>query len=374
VQDKVSAAMLSVPIASADAHMFLKLNPRDFKHLVENEDSFLAAALHADIETVDANLVRDSDGEPGLAVRRFDRVTVDGGLRSLAVEDGCQVLGIYPASKYSVTIEAVLARLSSVCEAPVPAAADFLRQAAFAYLTSNGDAHAKNFSVLQDASGRWQPSPAYDLPSSYPYGDTTMALSISGKRDGNIPGTRFVALGGELGLPARAARTIIEHVAASADRWIDGLDDLPFDKGVTIKLKRVIRNRQAMLSVEYSKRAKAAAGQLTDVTPGQSSSPRTPVRHRGGSRCARQGVRGIGWSRLHPQPIAVGCSATSSTTSSRRSRPPSMTGATASADGRDAVGRAGSWTADADRGDYAHWNSGPHATTTTADQTAYTGR
>jgi serine/threonine-protein kinase HipA len=250
IQDKVSAAMLNLPVTSAGSHQLLKLNPREFKHLVENENFFLAAARLADIQTADSTLVRDKDGEPGLAVTRFDRITVDGELRSLAVEDGCQVLGLYPASKYSVSTETLLARLSAVCEARVPAAADFLHQAAFAYLTGNGDAHAKNFSVLEDASGRWQPAPAYDLPSSYPYGDTTMALSISGRRDGNIPGARFVVLGGELGLPARAARKILDRVAASADGWIDGLDALPFDKGVTDKLKRVIRNRQTMLRVE----------------------------------------------------------------------------------------------------------------------------
>lgn len=249
VQDKVSAAMLNLPVTSAGSHLLLKLNPREFKHLVENEHFFLEAARQAGIQVVDAALVRDREGEPGLAVVRFDRITVNGKLQSLAVEDGCQVLGLYPASKYSVTTETLLAGLSAVCEAQIPAAADFLQQAAFAYLTGNGDAHAKNFSVLQDTAGRWQPTPAYDVPSSYPYGDTTLALSIGERRDGNIPGARFVALGTDLGLPARAARNIVNRVAESADAWVDGIHELPFDKGVTDKFKRTIRNRQRMLGI-----------------------------------------------------------------------------------------------------------------------------
>jgi serine/threonine-protein kinase HipA len=247
VQDKVSAAMLNLPVTAAGSQVLLKLNPREFKHLVENEHFFLDAARQADIPTVESTLVHDRDGVPGLAVARFDRVLDDGVRTSLAVEDGCQVLGLHPAEKYRVTTEQLLAALCSVCEARVPAAAEFLAQVTFAYLTGNGDAHAKNFSVLQDSSGRWQPTPAYDLPSSQPYGDTTMALSVADKRDGNIPGDRFVALGEALGVRPRAARNVVNRVASSVDVWADGLDELPFDKGRILKLKRVIGNRQKML-------------------------------------------------------------------------------------------------------------------------------
>ena len=247
VQDKVSATMISLPANAAGAQVILKLNPREFKHLVENEHFFLGAAREAGIVTAEADLVHDAVGEPGLAVTRFDRASVAGEHVSLAVEDGCQVLGRYPSAKYAVTTEAVLARLASVCEAPVPAAAEFLAQAAFAYLTGNGDAHAKNFSVVQDMSGRWQPAPAYDLPSSQPYGDTTMALSVDGSSDGNITRSRYLALAEHLGVRARAAGVILDRVAASADVWLDGLDALPFDQGSIRKLKRVIGHRQQLL-------------------------------------------------------------------------------------------------------------------------------
>ncbi|MGL5811490.1 MAG: type II toxin-antitoxin system HipA family toxin [Nocardioides sp.] len=247
VQEKVSAAMLNLPVTAAGSELLLKLNPREFRHLVENEHFFLAAARTAGIRTVDAALVHDSTGEPGLAVTRFDRDIVGGTRTAYAVEDGCQVLGLYPAAKYSVSLEHLLARLSAVCEAPVPAAAEFLAQATFAYLSGNGDAHAKNFSVRQDATGRWQPAPAYDLPSSQPYGDTTMALSLDGRRDGNISGNRFIALGAHLGVRERAARGIVDRVADSAEAWVERLGDLPFGKAQIAKLTRVIRNRQRML-------------------------------------------------------------------------------------------------------------------------------
>lgn len=247
VQDKVSAAMLNLPVAEAGAFTLLKLNPAQFKHLVENEHFFLGAAGKAGIRTVQARLVHDRDGVPGLAVARFDRVVVDGEVASLAVEDGCQVLGLYPGDKYLVSTETLFAKLSSVCEAPIPAAAEFFAQIAFAYLTANGDAHAKNFSVMADGSGRWQPTPAYDVPSSQVYNDQTMALSINGRRDENISGARFLVTAEAIGLPERAAKKALKRIADSADTWIDGIDELPFDGAKRHKLKRVVMNRQKML-------------------------------------------------------------------------------------------------------------------------------
>ena len=92
----------------------------------------------------------DRDGAPGLLVRRFDRITVDGRLRALAVEDGCQAADRPPADKYLLGADRTFAALAAVCDAPALAGRELVRQLAFAYLTGNGDAHAKNFSVLQD--------------------------------------------------------------------------------------------------------------------------------------------------------------------------------------------------------------------------------
>ncbi len=248
VQDKVSLTMLNLPVTAAGEGFLLKLDPPEFPYLVENEYFFLGAAKTAGLNAVHADLVRDATGTPGLVVRRFDRT---GGqpVRALAVEDGCQVLGLHPEAKYRVRTEDLLARLCALCDAPIPAARAFVAQVAFAYVTGNGDMHAKNLSILQDEHGRWAPSPAYDLPSSQPYGDNTLALSVAGKRDGNVSGAKFVDLGVGLGLPDRAARRVVTAIADSVDLWLPGVDDLPYDAGRLTKLQRVIRRRRDMLKV-----------------------------------------------------------------------------------------------------------------------------
>ncbi|MDQ6523001.1 HipA domain-containing protein [Nocardioides sp. LHD-245] len=247
VQDKVSLAMINVPVTAEGASWILKLNPPEYPRLVENEAFFLGCSARSRIATVSGELRSDAEGQAGLVVERFDRKTDRDGLRAFAVEDGCQVRGRYPAAKYLGSLEETLGALAAVCAAPRPAALELLRQATFAYLTANGDAHAKNFSVLADTRGRYAPAPAYDLPSSQPYGDATLALSVDGARDGNLTGARFRALGAALGLPERAARRAVAETADAADDWLDDVTSLPFDRDVTRKLQRVIAHRQRLL-------------------------------------------------------------------------------------------------------------------------------
>lgn len=247
VQDKTSAAMINLPVARAGERHILKLNPAEFPHLVENEAWFLQAARISGLTVPPSELVLDRDRVPGLLVRRFDRVTVDGQPRMLAVEDGCQVSGRPPADKYLLGAEQTFAALSAVCDARAVAGRDLIRQLAFAYLTGNGDAHAKNFSVLADRSGEWRISPAYDVPSSQPYGDTTMALSIGGRHGGDFGAGDFVELGRSLGVPPRATGRVLADLVARSELWLPRLDELPFDYGRLRKLRRVVTYRRSRL-------------------------------------------------------------------------------------------------------------------------------
>jgi serine/threonine-protein kinase HipA len=243
IQDKTSAAMINLPVSRAGERYILKLNPAEFPHLVENEKFFLDAARKSGLNVPPTELVTDADGEPGLLIRRFDRITVDGRPRSLAVEDGCQVLDRPPADKYLLGADQTFAALAAVCQAAVLAGRDLVRQLAFAYLTGNGDAHAKNFSVLRDVDGEWRVSPVYDTPSSYPYGDTTMALSIGARTGGDFGAADFVNLGARLGVPERAVRTVLSELVDRSEAWRPDLAMLPYDKGRIAKLRRLVAYR-----------------------------------------------------------------------------------------------------------------------------------
>jgi serine/threonine-protein kinase HipA len=245
VQDKTSAAMINLPVARAGERYILKLNPGgEYPHLVENEAFFLEAAGKSGLTVPLSELVGDREGAPGLLIRRFDRITVDRQLRALAVEDGCQTGDRPPADKYLLGAERTFAALTAVCTAPAVAGRELIRQLAFAFLTGNGDAHAKNFSVRQDLAGEWLVSPVYDVPCSYIYGDISMALSIGGRSGGDFRADDFVSLGKRLGVPDRAVRRTLADIANRTDGWLKDLDRLPFDRGRLAKLRRVINQRR----------------------------------------------------------------------------------------------------------------------------------
>jgi serine/threonine-protein kinase HipA len=168
----------------------------------------------------------------------------------LAQEDACQVLGRYPADKYRVTTEEVVATLSAVCRARPVAALALIEQFAFAYLTCNGDAHAKNFSVQELSAGEWRVTPAYDLPSTYPYGDTTMALPINGRDRENIGRRDFMALGESVGLRPRAVERALDRLCERAALWIPDLASLPFDEQRRDELRRAVEYRRKRLLAE----------------------------------------------------------------------------------------------------------------------------
>ena len=233
VQDKLSAGMISMPVASAGRRFILKLNAPEFPHVVENEFVMFRYAAQLRIPLSRVQLIRDVAGRPGLLVERFDRVPVAAPRRSaagftaagaspnavlrLAVEDGAQVLGLYPADKYNVGYGQVCRALAAYCAAPLPALRNLALQAAFAWLTGNGDLHAKNVSMVQQPTGEWSVAPVYDIPSTVVYGDKTLALTLGGKRTG-ISRKHFLGWAAGMGLTERAAVQVLELALKASGR------------------------------------------------------------------------------------------------------------------------------------------------------------
>lgn len=245
VQDKLSLTMISVPVSGVSGQYILKLAPPEFPGLLSNEAFFLTACRQSDLSVAEGKLVADKSGEQGLLVKRFDR---EGGAR-LAVEDGCQVMGLYPASKYSVDTEELFSSLVGLCTAPRVAALQLLGQLAFVYISANGDGHAKNWSIMRTRQGLVVPTPAYDLPSSQPYPKhpTDLALPLYGKRDGNIGRSLFLRLAKDLGVPLPAAEKRLERVCAAADVWVHDLVSLGYAPDTTHKFAKVVRRRTKLL-------------------------------------------------------------------------------------------------------------------------------
>lgn len=250
VQDKASARMVSVPIGRAGERYLLKINPPEYPYVVENEAFFLELARQVHMDSAAASIVRDVDERPGLLVRRFDRLAQPSGSAvALACEDACQVLGRWPADKYNLTAEEVVTGLAAHCAARAVALRALYRQLCFAWLTGNGDVHAKNLSILATPEAEWRVAPAYDLPSTVPYGDTSLALSLQGRTRG-LSRRHLLGFAEGIGLSARVALKVLDElIARLADleqRLRDGA--LPFSQRVTADLIAELRHRRGQAS------------------------------------------------------------------------------------------------------------------------------
>ena len=120
------------------------------------------------IETAENALIFFKDGAPAYITKRFD-VKDDG--TKLAQDDFASLAGRTPQThgehyKYLGNY----LELFQLMEAHLPAykleAPKLLKMLMFNYLFSNGDAHFKNFSLLETPMGDYRLSPAYDLLNS----------------------------------------------------------------------------------------------------------------------------------------------------------------------------------------------------------------
>ena len=98
--------------------------------------------------------------------------------------------------------------------------------------------------LMPVADGEWRVSPAYDLPTTVPYGDTSAALPIGGRTRG-LTRRHLLGFAATIGLPSRAAEDALDDLAGR----LDGLEDelragaLPFDEKTTSDLAAELRYR-----------------------------------------------------------------------------------------------------------------------------------
>lgn len=245
VQAKSSATMLTAPLPLRNRPALLKIDPPEYPHLVRNEAAHLTAARALRIPVAQHDVVIDRYGVPGLLVARSDRDASQSGLRRYAMEDAAQVLGILPAAKYTVSSEEAVLALAQRCTAPLIAARTLYLQFLFAWLTGNGDLHAKNLSILQAPSGRWEVAPVYDIPCTALYRDFSMALLIDGRHT-RIRARHWDAFADSIGLRPPAARSA-QRLALTAAAKVD-LAALPFEGSPLHSAQRELRMRRSELS------------------------------------------------------------------------------------------------------------------------------
>ena len=167
----------------------------DLSRSVEIEWLSLRILRALGLPVTDAEMA-DFDEIRVLVVTRFDRrLAADRKwILRLPQEDMCQVFGVPPARKYEADggpgMEDIMTLLLGSRLAEEDRKEFFRAQLAF-WMLAAPDGHAKNFSILLEAGGRYRLAPLYDVVSAYPFlgkgkgaiapQSLRMAMAVTGK-------------------------------------------------------------------------------------------------------------------------------------------------------------------------------------------------
>jgi serine/threonine-protein kinase HipA len=244
---KLSASMISFPVtlAKRKKQYILKLETRDSPALVQNEHFFMQMAKGCGLTVPRTAIVKDKRGAPGLLVERFDRIVQKGSrvFTRLHQEDACQFLGVYPNEKYRLSMRRVAEGIVGISSSSRIDVLRLVELYLFCYLIGNGDLHGKNISLIEEPqSGRIRLSPAYDLLTTLPYGDRTMALKL-GAKDNNFSRRDLIEFGAVFELPERAVVSSIERLVTAATKWQSRFAEAGLDEKKTRDLEKTFAER-----------------------------------------------------------------------------------------------------------------------------------
>lgn len=192
------------------------------------------------IEVAENTLVFFQDGSPAYLTKRFD---VKDDKSKLAVEDFASLLERTPYThgehyKYSGSYLDLFLIMKKYLPAWQLEASKLFSLLLFNYLFSNGDAHLKNFSIIETEQGDFKLSPAYDLMNTKIHiEDSDFALE-----EGLLPKSiakgkvieQFILLGREVGISEKVIHKQIQQILSQKEK----VEELISHSFLSEKLKR----------------------------------------------------------------------------------------------------------------------------------------
>ena len=242
VQPKVSMSRQGsrlVPVTDGGQYI-LKPQTERFPLLPQNENLCMTIAERLGMDIPAHGLFDLRDGSPSYIVRRFDR-TPDGKKRRC--EDFLQILG--ENDKYSGSVERIGKKIRELSSVPGLDAQLFFERVLLNFLIGNGDAHLKNFSLLEHDDGQLRLSPAYDVVCSKVVipRETDFAITLNGRSD-KITRRDFEKFGEALKIPARVASDIFEGFADSHSMILDEIARSRLTAELQQKMQQVVKERR----------------------------------------------------------------------------------------------------------------------------------
>ena len=230
----VAAGMLQFAEPGQHGTHILKPQPQRFalnRDIPANEEFCMRMCRKVFLlPTAESALCFFHDGAPAYVTRRFD-VLPDG--TKLHMEDLASLSGMLirgdSHAKYQGSYEELAEVIAEVSCASLLDLRQFFRMVLVNFILCNGDAHAKNFSMIDTDNGAWRLAPAYDVMNTRLHvSDADFAMQKGLFKDGrDCPKSKlcdfFSTWGEAIGLTSRLARLEIRHILAKASSIIQEL-------------------------------------------------------------------------------------------------------------------------------------------------------
>jgi serine/threonine-protein kinase HipA len=239
------------PVDGTPSTHILKPQIAAYPRTVENEAFCMRIAqnLGLDVAAVETTEIAK---RKLIVVERFDRGVSPGGtVERIHQEDFCQATGVSPETKYEEDGGPSLERIAGILQsvAATNSLERFLQAVTLNVLIGNGDAHAKNLSLLHHTSGALTLAPLYDLMCTLNYGDNRLAVYIDTvQRTDRVTAERIANEAVRWGMSRERAMTtindILDRAPAAMSAARNQTPGLPKELYATVK-RQLLRVRAA---------------------------------------------------------------------------------------------------------------------------------
>jgi len=220
--EKHKGELSRLTIVGLNGDYILKPSSKEYAELPENEDVTMHLAELVKIKAAKHTLIRLHSGELAYLTKRFDRSKG----KKIAVEDFCQLSENLTEHKYRGSIEKIGKLAYQFTTNKGFEAQRLFELALFSYLTGNADMHLKNFSLIENALGEYELSPAYDLLSTalvIPDDKEESALTINGKKS-KLKLNDFNVLAESLKINEKSLQSIYSRFNKVLPKWISFIE------------------------------------------------------------------------------------------------------------------------------------------------------
>ena len=213
------------------------------------------------IKTAVNGMIQFKDKQLAYIVKRFDRINgtkvKQEDFASLALKSEAKDGKNY---KYDYSYEQMARLIKKYLPAYKIELINFFKIILFNYLIGNGDAHIKNFSVIQRETKDYTLSPAYDLLSSSLHlpNESRMALELfedyetnSFKANGFYSYNDFIEFANIIGLNSAISKKIIQEFISYKDKTLELLNISFLSDSAKTEYKKLYLDRLKAVSYRY---------------------------------------------------------------------------------------------------------------------------